>query len=123
MADVNPMGMSELEMQIVRTARDAITKAIESALIGYSSPMTEMVNRVVRRHEAALDKVVDEAIAAATKSEDFANELRRATTTKIASTLIQRLGGEIEKKVNELKSSPTTRARITLAIEELVNSK
>jgi len=32
------------------------------------------------------------------------------------------LGGELEKQVNVLKSDPATRARITLAIEEIVKS-
>lgn len=38
----------------------------------------------------------------------------------LAKTLVQRFGGEIEKQVNVFKSDPTTRARITLAIEDIV---
>jgi hypothetical protein len=41
----------------------------------------------------------------------------------LAKVLIQRFGGEMEKQVNVLKSDPTTRARITLAIEEIVKQK
>jgi hypothetical protein len=37
--------------------------------------------------------------------------------------LVQRFGGELEKQVNALKSDPTTRARITIAIEEIVKQK
>lgn len=46
-----------------------------------------------------------------------------AVRTTLAKTLVQKFGRELEKQVNALKSDPTTRARITIVIEEIVASK
>jgi len=39
---------------------------------------------------------------------------------KLAKVLISKMSGELEKKVNELKQDPTTRAKITLAINKVM---
>lgn len=114
---------SHLETSICRAAYESVVKAIDSALTGYSSPMNELVKRVVVKHEAALTVAIDSAIGGIVKSPEFAQELENAMRAKVARTLIDRLGGEIEKQVNELKANPTTRARITLAIEQILKDR
>jgi len=41
---------------------------------------------------------------------------------KLARVLITQFGGELEKSVNKLKSDPTTRAKITVAIDSVINN-
>jgi hypothetical protein len=64
-----------------------------------------------------------EGIKSALSDESFRDQIKAALRTKLAKVLIERFGGELEKQVNTLKSDPATRARITLAIEEIIKTK
>ena len=59
----------------------------------------------------------------ASNFDQFRDALKDALNAKLAKTLISRMGGELEKQVNELKANPATRAKITLAINELIELK
>ena len=52
------------------------------------------------------------------KDEGFKEEIKTAGT-KLARALVQRIG-ELEKKVNQLKADPTTRARSMAAMGSLI---
>jgi hypothetical protein len=56
-------------------------------------------------------------------NDEFREQIATQIRHKLASVLVARFGGELEKQVNVLKSDPTTRARITLAIEEIIKVK
>ena len=67
--------------------------------------------------------LLSDAVKSCVGDEAFREEIKSSTRKVLAKTLVARFGGEIEKQVNALKSDPTTRARIVLAIEEIVQSK
>jgi hypothetical protein len=113
----------DLEKEIVQAARSGIIDAIKSKLAGYGSPLDGILTGTIKNHEAELRGLVSEAFTESLGNTTFRSDIKQAVRQSLAKTLVQRFGGEIEKQVNELKSDPTTRARITLAIEEIVKSK
>ena len=110
-----------LENRVLRISVESIAKAIESELIGYNKPLSDLTKRVIQDHEVELYSLLNGEFSNLLRRGDFKTALKKALTEKLAKVLIARMGGELESRVNELKSDPTTRARITLAIEEIVN--
>jgi len=116
------MSTDTLESQVVQQARAAFREAIEKTLIGYNSPLNKIIEGVIGRNSLALDDLLSEAIAGLIRDAKFRQEMKDAARAKLAKLLIDKMGGEMEKQVNLLKSNPATRARITVAIEEVVAS-
>jgi len=102
--------------------RDGIREGVKSKIGGYNSDLDKLVNSAIQTHHAAFKKLLEDAIQSSITDEAFRFEIMKAVRHNLAKTLVQRFGGEIEKQVNVLKSDPTTRARITLAIEEIVKT-
>lgn len=109
-----------MEHAIREATRDGIAKQFAN---GYSSPLGKLLNEAIEKHSLSMRTMLEDAIASCINEPSFRDEIATAVRHSLAKTLIQRFGGEMEKQVNVLKSDPTTRARITLAIEEIVKSK
>lgn len=103
--------------------QDGIREGIKAKLTGYNSPLDKLLTAAIEANAAKFRTLLEESISTCVANEDFRKKVRDATQRTLAKTLVQRFGGEIEKQVNALKSDPTTRARITLAIEEIVKTQ
>jgi hypothetical protein len=111
------------EQLIANALRDGITEGVKRKFSeGYNSPLSKLIDDAITRHSAIFRELLESAIASALLDTDFRRQITAAVHHSLAKTLVQRFGGEIEKQVNVLKSDPTTRARITLAIEEIVRT-
>lgn len=106
-----------------RAIMDGVQEGVRSRLsASYGNPMDTIFKSALERHTSSLTKILEDSITSCISDEKFRDDIAVAVRSNLAKTLIQRFGGEIEKQVNVLKSDPTTRARITLAIEEIVKS-
>ena len=105
---------------LLNALRDGIRTAVTDKLKGYQSPLDDMIKRSIEKHRTAFQGLLDDAIGKCVNNDEFRTHIAQAVNSNLAKTLIQRFGGEVEKQVNALKSDPTTRARITLAIEQIV---
>ena len=111
---------SNLELEIVNTAKEAIKESIVQSLTGYQGALTKLCNDVMHNHDEPLRQLVNEEFSELITAEPFREALREALHEKLAKVLIARMGGELEKQVNALKQNPETRAKITLAIDRVV---
>jgi hypothetical protein len=103
--------------------REGIRDGVKSKFSGYNKPLDNLVEAAISTHSPKFRAMLEDAIGSCVNSQEFRDEIATAVRHQLAKTLIQRFGGEMEKQVNVLKSDPTTRARITLAIEEIVKSQ
>ena len=110
-----------MEDMIYKAARNAIHDAISTELIGYKRPLSILAGKVIDSHADELCSLIDGEVSALINSTKFKIEFRQALSKKLASVLINRMGGELEKKVNLLKANPETGAKLTLAITKLVD--
>lgn len=114
----------DADKMLENAIRDGIREGVKSKLTqGYNSPLDKLVEGAVTANATKFKVLLEEAISTCVANEEFRQEVRDAVHRSLAKTLVQRFGGEIEKQVNALKSDPTTRARITLAIEEIVKTQ
>jgi hypothetical protein len=108
-----------------RAIRDGLIKGVAKQLDNHYStnPMATILADCVKSRSGELILLLNEAITAAISEQKFREEIATQVRAVLAKQIVQKFGGELEKQVNTLKSDPTTRARITLAIEEIMKSK
>jgi hypothetical protein len=114
----------DIEEKLNKAIQDGISEGIKTQLTrSYKNPLDELIEQVLKAQESGLRSLCKEAIESCVANPEFRKRIITETQAVLAKTLVQRFGGEIEKQVNALKSDPTTRARITMAIEEIVATK
>lgn len=113
--------MESLEKDILASINHSIQEVIKERLSGYDSPLTKLVNSVVGENEQKLRTVFSEAFVLVVDSNDFKKEVHQAFQHKVAKLLVSKLEGSIEKSVNLLRSDPTIKAKMILAIENIIN--
>ena len=109
-----------MEKQILAQVEKAIGKAITEELVGYNKPLSLLTARVIEANSDKLFTLINSEFSELLNAEGFKTALSEALNQKLAKTLIHRMGGDVETRVNELKQNPETRAKITLAISRIV---
>ena len=107
------------------TIKSAIFDGIKDKMRSqYNNPFDGILKSAIQDNHKEIYDLLNESIMSCMKDDEFREDVRSATRAALAKILVRRFGGELEKQVNNLKSDPATRARITLAIEEIIaNSK
>jgi len=108
------------EEEILKITKGAIAESIKSELIGYNKPLSKLSEAVLDKHSVEIFNLLESSVIGLVRSKSFKDSIKEGLEKKLASVLVARIGGELEKRVNELKSNPETRARITLAIAEII---
>jgi len=109
-----------MEQTVINVAKKAIYDAINTELVGYDKPLSRFVNDIMLKHESEFKVLINDGVSEILNAKDFRIALKNALHDKLAKILINKMGGELEKKVNELKQDATTRAKITLAINKVM---
>lgn len=129
MADPNPTLAAPppkpertLEQRVVHAVMEGIHDAVKSKLTGYQSPLDEMIAEVIDGRRMEIQTLLTESVKSAIDDPEFRQEIKAATRSRLAGLLVQRFGGELEKQVNQLKQDPTTRAKVTTFLDEIVSS-
>jgi len=117
---MNDKEHSDFEKNLLRDAQRAIGEAIKSSLTGFNSSFNKLVNSVIESHSAELREIINENFTSVIKSDDFSQAIKHAFEHKLAKILVSKLEGSVEKCVNTLRSDPTIRARMVLAIESII---
>lgn len=113
----------DIQAEILQAVRNGIASGVSDKLKNsYNSPLDKVLTQVIAAEEPEIRKLIAEAFTAALSEAEFREGVKSGIRTKLASLLVQRFGGELEKQVNALKSDPATRARITCAIDDIVNT-
>lgn len=108
---------------IERSIMQGIAEGIKSQLTkSYDNPVEKIVKSLIDTQDAQIRSLFGEAFSGLFSNEEFRRQIIDQTRSILAKQLVQKFGGELEKTVNQLKSDPATRARITVAIDEIVRT-
>lgn len=113
--------MTDLEKKILTSANAALGEAIESELVGYNKPLSQLANQVINEHSSSVKQIMSKAFNSVVKTPEFEKSVHNEFNRKVAKLLVAQLSGEVEKAVNAVRQDPTLKARMILAIEEIVN--
>ncbi len=104
--------------------RDGIREGIKKRFTdSYNSPLEKVVSESIAKHTPKFRTILEDAIGSCLNDAEFTGDIQQAVRQSLAKMLVQRFGGELEKQVNALKSDPITRARIVMALDEIVKQK
>lgn len=121
MTNPKELTMKSLEEQIIAAVTQGVGQAINWRIQSPygESPLNKLIDQVVIERlpkiRSLIEEVVDGAITA-----DFRNEIKDACTHKLARVLVSKMEGEFEKRATELRGSPEFRAKVTLAIDNVI---
>lgn len=113
----------DIDQQVMNAVQDGIRKGVCDKLGGYNSPLDKLIGECLAKHDSAFRSLLTDAIGGAVNDPEFRAEVSSVVRKKLTSAMIGKFGGELEKQVNTLRSDPTTRARITLAIDEIIKER
>ena len=114
----------DINEALANAIRDGLREGIKSRLSAqYGNPLDKLISEAVASSESGFRKLLETSLAACVSDEEFRRQIAESVRAVLAKTLVKRFGGELEKQVNQLKSDPVTRARITVAIEEIVKER
>lgn len=113
----------DADKMLMQAIEGGIRDSLKTKLTGYNSPLDNLIESAVLKHATEFRSLLEQSIGSCLNDAEFRESIAVAVRHSLAKTLVARFGGEMEKQVNVLKSDPTTRARITLAIEEIVRQK
>lgn len=119
----------EFEEKIKKSIEQAVIDGLRSGIQDkfkshYSdNPLNDIMAVAVAKQKEVISGIISDAIVESFSNDEFRSTVISELMSILARQLVQKFGGELEKQVNALKSYPTTRARITLAIEKIVKDK
>ena len=106
----------DLDKELQNAITGCIRTAFEGAATHYDSPFRKVANEVIAKNESEIHAVMNEAMRECLTDATRREEIKSVLKTQIAKLVIQKFGGELERRVNELKSNPETRAKMTAAV-------
>ena len=115
--------MDYLQEQILAQVNSSIAKAIEDELVGYNKPLNTLVDKVVRDNFEEVHEIVNRAFQTVVRTEAFETSVLEEFERKVAKILVSKLTGQVEKAVNLVNQDPRLRAKMILAIEDIIENK
>ncbi len=107
--------------QLLAQCEKSIDKAITEALGSYNSPLVKAVSSALDEQRDEINTLASESVSEIVNSDDFKQVMKEEMKRKLSRVLISQYGGQVEKAVNELRSNPLTKAKITTAIDSIIS--
>lgn len=118
------MTPEEMSKQVYGAVMSSIGEAIQknlSSQYGRNDPLSRIIDHEITKRETQIAGIIGEALDKAL-SGDLRDHLVEAAEKKVAKVLISKMEGEIEKQANSLRSDAAFRAKLTLAITQVVST-
>ena len=110
---------SNLEEEILNATKTILINGIKS-LDGYNNPTKSLVNSVIKEYEPSISIIFKDAIEKTIRSDNFKEVLQKLIAQRIVRELVGQSESSIARIVQKMKQDETFRARLTLAIDNIV---
>ena len=110
---------SNLEEEILNATKTILINGIKS-LDGYNNPTKSIVNSVIKEYEPSISLLFKEAIEKTIRSDNFNEELQKLISQRIVRELVSQSESSIARIIQKMKQDETFRARLTLAVDNIV---
>lgn len=110
---------SNLEEEILNATKTILINGIKS-LDGYNNPTKSLVNLVIKEYEPSISLLFKDAIEKTIRSDNFKEELQKLISQRIVRELVGQSESSIARIVQKMKQDETFRARLTLAVDNIV---
>ena len=110
---------SNLEEEILNATKTILINGIK-ALDSYNNPTKSIVDSVIKEYEPSISLLFKKAIETAISSDNFKEELQKLISQKIVRELVSQSESSIARIIQKMKQDETFRARLTLAVDNIV---
>ena len=108
-----------LEEEILNATKTILINGIKS-LDGYNNPTKSIVNSVIEEYEPSISLLFKEAIEKTIQNDTFKEELQKLISQRIVRELVSQSESSIARIVQKMKQDETFRARLTLAVDNII---
>lgn len=116
--------LEDIEQLLRHAVQTGISEAIKHKLNqGYSSPYEKLLTQIIEAEIEPVKTLLSGVVKGLVEEPEFRESVRQQLRNKLAGLLVARFGGELERQVNQLKSDPVTRAKITTALAGIVGEQ
>lgn len=116
----NKIAPVKLEQDILYSAQHAVSEAINKVLTGYDSPLVALVKQVVNSNSDYLREIISSSFNQVIRTDTFKQAIVDAFSHKVARTMISNNEGLFDKVCNELKQDSVFKAKMALAVSNVV---
>jgi hypothetical protein len=109
-----------LEQEILQVAQQSVSTSIRECLTKYDSPMVRLTKQVVEENAVELKKLISDSFQSVIRTEQFKESIVSAFSHKVARTIISNNDGLFEKVSNDLKQDAVFKAKMSLAVSNVV---
>lgn len=113
--------MSDLENQILNQVKVSIAKSIDSELTGYNKPLSKLTEKVIEKNSDELRKTIEESFLSVIRSDEFKDTILEEFKHKVSKILVSQLVGHVDQAVSKIKQDPTVKAKMIVAINNIIN--
>lgn len=113
--------MNDLEKKVHQAIEESINSALSERLSKYGSPLTPIIDAVVEEKKDAIATMLNSAFSKTLESSSFQKLVLEEFHRKVAKMLISKLEGSVEKAVNDIRQTPSLRAKLILAVESFID--
>ena len=110
-----------MKAELLAQCERSLDKCITDSMGAYNSPLHEAVKKALSENQNRLYAMASESVRTLIDDPEFEKLMKTEMKRKLAKVLISQYGGEVEKTVAKLKADPTSRAKMTLAIDTVMN--
>lgn len=97
-----------------------MNESIKSVLTAYNSPLSLLVKSVVDENAKELRAIISDSFRLVISTDEFKQSIVNAFSHKVARTIISNNDGLFEKVSNELKQDAVFKAKMSLAVSNVV---
>lgn len=117
-------------MEPVITKKDIVKIAIEAVhnrvadYLGnnsYNSPLNKYIDEALNEKADLIKKIVNDCLQNTLGNAEFKKVVKEEFTHKVAKAMVGKLEGTVEKAVEALRRDTSVKARMVIAIENIIN--
>lgn len=108
------------EQNILTSAQQAIDLAIKETLTRHDSPLSKLVKSVVEENSGELRTLISDSFQTVIRTDEFKASIISAFSHKVAKTIISNNDGLFDKVSNELKQDSAFKAKMVVAVSNVV---
>lgn len=111
--------MKEYEKEILSVVREAVVNGIKG-LSSYNSPFSRIAESVANEHAIEIKEILNNCMKDVLSDGEFKAEIRKVIGQKVVREFANQAESCIARTVQKLKQDETFRARLTIAIDDLL---
>lgn len=111
--------MKEYEEEIISTVKSLVISGVKH-LDGYNNPFRKIAESITQEYEKEIKEIMNDCLKNILTDEEFKTEIRQAIGQKVVREFASQSESCISRTVQKLKQDETFRARLTIAIDNLL---